>query len=325
MLDFIAANPFARFLFLGTLFVLVAGLATIALLGATRRAHIRRELRAIAGSGSGHATIGTPSLRQQRDDAWSRLADRIEKTGLSLADSKSSELREKLIAAGFDSPAAPRIYTLIRLLLVIVLPALFVGLTLLRGGEITILKLYLFGSIFALGGLYVPVLFVRARADRRSEAIVHGFPDSLDLLLVCVEAGLSLEAALDRVGREMAISHPLVARMLTTATLQLRAGASREVALKRMAETVKVDEINSFATLLIQSDRFGSSIAETLRVYSDEMREKRRLKAEEKAHRIPVLISVPLVACMLPVMIGVLMLPAAIRVVREVLPSMAGG
>ena len=92
-----------------------------------------------------------------------------------------------------------------------------------------------------------------------------------------------------------------------------------------MAETVKVDEINSFATLLIQSDRFGSSIAETLRVYSDEMREKRRLRAEEKAHRIPVLISVPLVACMLPVMIGVLMLPAVIRVVREVLPSMAGG
>lgn len=323
MLDFIATNAFARFLVLGTLFAIVAGISTVALIGLSRRAQIRQQLRSIAGTTA--VAAGAQSLRQRRDDAWSRLADKIEKAGLSLADTKSTELRERMIAAGFDSPAAPRIYTLVRLLLVIVLPAGFVGLTLLRGGELTFVKLYLFGSIFALAGLYVPALFVRARADRRREEIIHGFPDSLDLLLVCVEAGLSLEAALDRVGREMAMSHPLVAKMLTTATLQLRAGASREVALKRMAEVVKVDEINSFATLLIQSDKFGSSIAETLRVYSDEMREKRRLKAEEKAHRIPVLISIPLVACMLPVMIGVLMLPAAIRVVREVLPSMTGG
>lgn len=323
MLDFIATNAFARFLVLGTVFAIVAGISIIALIGLSRRAQIRQQLRSIAGTAN--VATGAQSLRQRRDDAWSRLADKIEKAGLSLADTKSTELRERMIAAGFDSPAAPRIYTLVRLLLVIALPAGFVGLTLLRGGELTFLKLYLFGSIFALAGLYVPALFVRARADRRREEIIHGFPDSLDLLLVCVEAGLSLEAALDRVGREMAMSHPLVAKMLTTATLQLRAGASREVALKRMAEVVKVDEINSFATLLIQSDKFGSSIAETLRVYSDEMREKRRLKAEEKAHRIPVLISIPLVACMLPVMIGVLMLPAAIRVVREVLPSMTGG
>lgn len=323
MLDFIATNSYARFLVLGTLFAIVAGISTVVLIGLSRRAQIRQQLRSIAGTAT--VATGAQSLRQKRDDAWSRLADKIEKAGLSLADTKSTELRERMIAAGFDSPAAPRIYTLVRLLLVIVLPAGFVGLTLLRGGELTFLKLYLFGSIFALAGLYVPALFVRARADRRREEIIHGFPDSLDLLLVCVEAGLSLEAALDRVGREMALSHPLVAKMLTTATLQLRAGASREVALKRMAEVVKVDEINSFATLLIQSDKFGSSIAETLRVYSDEMREKRRLKAEEKAHRIPVLISIPLVACMLPVMIGVLMLPAAIRVVREVLPSMTGG
>lgn len=323
MLDFIATNSYARFLVLGTLFAIVAGISTVVLIGLSRRAQIRQQLRSIAGTAT--VATGAQSLRQKRDDAWSRLADKIEKAGLSLADTKSTELRERMIAAGFDSPAAPRIYTLVRLLLVIVLPAGFVGLTLLRGGELTFLKLYLFGSVFALAGLYVPALFVRARADRRREEIIHGFPDSLDLLLVCVEAGLSLEAALDRVGREMALSHPLVAKMLTTATLQLRAGASREVALKRMAEVVKVDEINSFATLLIQSDKFGSSIAETLRVYSDEMREKRRLKAEEKAHRIPVLISIPLVACMLPVMIGVLMLPAAIRVVREVLPSMTGG
>lgn len=324
MLDFIATNPWARITVLLVVFAIVVGIAMMALLGVSRRARVRRELKAIAGSHEGLIKTAH-SLTQRRDDTWSRLADRIESSGLSLADTKSSELRQKMIAAGFDSPAAPRIYTLIRLLLVITLPAAFVGLTLTSGGEVTFLKLYFFGSIFALLGLYGPSLFIRARADRRREELVHGFPDSLDLLLVCVEAGLSLEAALDRVGREMTLSHALVAKMLTTATLQLRAGASREVALRRMADSVKVDEINSFATLLIQSDKFGSSIAETLRVYSDEMRERRRLRAEERAHRIPVLISVPLVACMLPVMIGVLMLPAVIRVIREILPTMTGG
>ena len=139
-----------------------------------------------------------------------------------------------------------------------------------------------------------------------------------------IEAGLGLEAALNRVGREMALSHPLVSKMLTTATLQLRAGASRETALRKMADTARVDEILSFATLLIQSDKLGTSIATTLRVYASEMRERRKMRAEEKAHRIPVLISIPLVTCMLPVMIGVLMLPAAIRVIRQLLPAMGG-
>ncbi len=142
-------------------------------------------------------------------------------------------------------------------------------------------------------------------------------------MLVCVEAGLGLEAAMDRVGRELAISHPLVSQALGKVVLELRAGMSRADALRRMADDVDVDEIRSFATLLIQSDQLGSSVGQTLRVYAAEMREKRRMRAEEKAHRLPVLLSVPLVACMLPVMIGVLMLPAVVRVVREILPVLS--
>jgi tight adherence protein C len=92
-----------------------------------------------------------------------------------------------------------------------------------------------------------------------------------------------------------------------------------------MADRAGVDEIRAFATLLIQSTKLGSSLAQTLRIYASEMREKRRMRAEEKAHRLPVLLSIPLVACMLPVMIGVLMLPAAIRVIRIVMPKLAGG
>ncbi len=134
-----------------------------------------------------------------------------------------------------------------------------------------------------------------------------------------------MEAAFDRVGREMLNSHPLVAQMLSIVTLELRAGSTREEALRNMANRTQVSEIRSFSTLLIQSDKLGSSVGETLRVYAAEMREKRRMRAEEKAHKLPVLLSVPLVACMLPVMIGVLMLPAIIRVIREMLPAMHGG
>jgi tight adherence protein C len=323
MIDFVAANPYARFASLLVLFAVVVACVLVALLGINRRAAVRTELRTISGRSG--TSDPEQSLTARRDDAWSRMVDRIERAGLSLTDTKSDELRDKLGAAGFESPAAPRLYTLIRLVLVIALPSVFVLTSIAGGKELTFMRLYVVGSIAALAGLYLPALFIRAKADRRREAIVNGFPDSLDLMLVCVEAGLGLEAALDRVGREMAVSHPLVSQMLVTATLQLRAGASREVALRRMAETARVDEISSFATLLIQSDKLGTSVATTLRVYAEEMREKRRMRAEEKAHKIPVLISIPLVVCMLPTMIGVLMLPAVVRVVRQILPAMTGG
>ena len=144
-------------------------------------------------------------------------------------------------------------------------------------------------------------------------------------MLVCVESGLGLEAAMDRVGREMVKSHPLIAELLSITVLQLRAGASREEAFRKLANSSAVEEIRSFTTLIIQSDKLGSSIASTLRVYAAEMRERRQMRAEEKAHRLPVLMSIPLVTCMLPTMIGTLMLPAVVLVVRKIFPLMVGG
>ena len=322
MVDFLLANPIARWLFLAAVFAGVM-LVAFAVLGSFgRRSAVRAELKVMAAG----SVLGQISrLRESRDTAWSKLADRIERAGLSLTDTKNDAVREKLIAAGFDSPTAPRMFTLIRLLLIFALPGGYVLLNVLVGAEVGFYKLYLYSAALALAGLYLPNLFVTARADRRRQEITNGFPDCLDLLLVCVEAGLSLEAALDRVGREMVQSHPLVARILSTTTLQMRAGAHRDAALRRMGETSGVDEIKSFATLLIQSDKLGTSVASTLRVYSAEMREKRRMRAEEKAHRLPVLISIPLVVNMLPTMIGVLMLPGVVRVVRELLPALNGG
>jgi len=321
MVDFLLANDIARWLFLGVVFASVMMIAFTIIGSMSRRSAVRAELRTMAEGGGGHVA----RLSQEKETAWNRLADRIERAGLNLTDTKSDKVRDKLVAAGFDSPAAPRMFTLIRLALIFALPGVFVLLTLAGGSQMSFLKMYIYGAVLALAGLYLPNLFVTARADRRREQITNGFPDCLDLLLVCVEAGLSLEAALDRVGREMIESHPLVARILSTTTLQLRAGAQRDAALRSMGEISGVDEIKSFATLLIQSDKLGTSMASTLRVYSAEMREKRRMRAEEKAHRLPVIISIPLVVNMLPTMIGVLMLPAVVRVVRTLIPALTGG
>jgi tight adherence protein C len=256
--------------------------------------------------------------------SWLKLVDAIEKRGLSLVDTKDKALRQKLVAAGFTAPHAPRVYTLVRLILVIGLPIFVLMLFWIGGSSPSVIKLYAMLIFAAVLGLYAPSLFVRARADRRQRDIVNGFPDALDLMLVCVEAGLGLEAAFARVGMEMTNSHPRLSEQLGAVVLELRAGRSHEDALRRMADRAGADEIRAFSTLLIQSTKLGSSIAQTLRIYASEMRERRRMKAEEKAHRLPVLLSIPLVTCMLPVMIGVLMLPAAIRVVRAVLPALQG-
>ena len=288
----------------------------------TRNARVRSRLDMVNDAGGAVEGAGQ-SLRAERNSGeWKKLVDGIEKMGISLVDTNNDGLRRRLIAAGYSSPEAPRIFTFIRLVMTFALPAVFVTMALSKAEPPSPLKLYVMASLIAVLGLYLPNLFISAKAARRQEAIVHGFPDALDLMLVCVEAGLGLEAAMDRVGRELALSHPLVSAVLGKVVLELRAGRSRADALRRMADDVDVDEIRSFATLLIQSDQLGSSIGQTLRVYAAEMREKRRMRAEEKAHRLPVLLSVPLVACMLPVMIGVLMLPAVVRVVRDILPVM---
>ncbi|GFM29441.1 type II secretion system F family protein [Novosphingobium sp. PY1] len=323
MVEFVANNALIRNFLLLLIFALVVGVALAVMLATSKRARVRTKLEVIGRESiSSHSAS---SLRRSSEDAWSRLVARIERAGLNLSDTKSDALTEQMQAAGFESPAAARIYTLVRLILVIALPTALIGALLLAGSDVSYMKLYIIGTFSAVMGLYVPNIYVRARAASRRQEVLNGFPDALDLMLVCVEAGLGLEAAFDRVGREMVTSHPLVSRLLVTTTLQLRAGATRESALRNMAAMARIDEIGSFATLLIQSDKLGTSIATTLRVYASEMREKRRMRAEEKAHRIPVLISIPLVACMLPSMIGTLMLPAAIRVVRIILPVMSGG
>jgi tight adherence protein C len=319
----VADYPILRWGILLGLFALVAVGAYLATVAVAARQMSRRRL--VDGAEvSGHAVVGASLRSQQQETAWVKLVNSIEKTGLSLVDTRDENMRRKLAAAGYTAPYAPRLYTLIRLVLVLGLPVLMFGILWATGSVPSLLKVYGIVVVAALAGLYLPAVWIAARADRRQREIINGFPDALDLMLVCVEAGLAMDAAFQRVGMEMTTSHPRLAEQFGAVVLELRAGRSHEDALRRMADRSGTDEIRAFATLLIQSSKLGSSIAQTLRVYASEMRERRRLRAEEKAHRLPVLLSVPLVGCMLPVMIGVLMLPAMIRIIRAVMPNLGG-
>jgi tight adherence protein C len=325
MFEIIAANAVLKGATLLGLFIAVAALVYFTASAMAARDATRHRLADASATGD-LAVVNSGSLRSSNaESAWLKLVNAIERTGLSLIDTKDETLRRKLAAAGYPAPIAPRVYTLVRLISVVALPVLMLVFLWAGGRTPSILQLYLLLVVSAVLGLYGPSVFIRAKADRRQREIVNAFPDALDLMLVCVEAGLGLEAAFTRVGMEMTTSHPLLAEQYGAVVLELRAGRSREDALRRMADRAGVDEIRAFATLLIQSTKLGSSLAQTLRIYASEMREKRRMRAEEKAHRLPVLLSIPLVACMLPVMIGVLMLPAAIRVIRIVMPKLAGG
>ncbi len=186
------------------------------------------------GSAGETQTIG--SLRTEKaENAWLNLVNSIEKSGLSLADTKDDALRQKLAAAGYTAPYAPRVYTLVRLVMVIGLPLLLFGLYWLGGSTPSVFKLYLSLVIAAAMGLYLPNIFIRAKADRRQRELINAFPDALDLMLVCVEAGLGLEAAFARVGMEMTTSHPLA-----VAAVRLRgARASCRPKLRRHASTAR--------------------------------------------------------------------------------------
>ena len=252
-------------------------------------------------------------LTDQTASIWARMVAEVERRGLSLADTKGDALTEKLMLAGYDQPFAVRVFVLSRTVLTLALPAFALILMAVAGAWPAAGKLYMIIVGLAAFGLYLPNIIVGSQASNRRQEILNGFPDTIDLMLVCVEAGLGIDAAFNRVGSEVSRSHPLLASLFATVSLELRAGRTREVALRTLARRTAIPEIGAFCTLIIQSDKLGASIATALKIYAAEMREARRMRAEEKAARIPVLLAIPLVAFLLPVMVSVLMVPAAIQ------------
>lgn len=262
------------------------------------------------------ATGGPRLLTDHTRSPWARLVKEIESRGISLADDKADALAHKLMLAGYPQPYAVRVFVFVKTMTTLGVPMLLFAYFALTGYP-SPLKTY--GAIVggAVVGLYYPSFWLGSKGSERRKAILNSFPDALDLILVCVEAGLGIDAAFARVGAEITDTHPLLAELLATLSLELRAGRTREEALRNLARRSGISEISAFVALINQSAKLGSSIAQGLRVYAAEMREARKMRAEEKAHRLPVLISVPLVVFLLPTMIAVLMLPAAITIKKN--------
>lgn len=243
----------------------------------------------------------------------------------SIKDIKDrGKLQRDLARAGFENPAAPVWYVIGRLAAAIGLPVLMILSQAFAAKPMASSSLLLMTVVFCGLGLVVPRGFVDRRIRQRKEELEIEFPDALDLLVVCVDAGLGVEAAFVRVGQEVRQSHPRISAEFARLTQELNAGRSRPDALRAMAERTDADTVKSFVSLVIQTDALGVGIAQTLRTFSAEMREHRLLRAEEKAARVPVLMTIPIVACMLPVIIAALLLPAAIDVGRTLIPGMKG-
>ncbi|MGC2856051.1 type II secretion system F family protein [Novispirillum sp. DQ9] len=277
-------------------------------------AGVRRLRRAAGGEAAG---LG-------RDGRLARLLRPLERT-LEPADLEArSRLRLRLLRAGYYGPRAVGTYFALRFLMAVGLPIpLIVALPFVSRAVDPAPLLAAAGSL-GLIGYILPSFWVNLRGARRAEAIRAGFPDALDLLLVCVEAGLGLDAAISRVGDELAATHPVISEQMRLTSLELRAGQAREDALRNLGQRCGVDEVAAFVTLLVQSQELGTSIGDSLRVYADDMRNARMMKAEERAAKLPVKMAVPLVLFMLPAFLGSLLWPVIIRVIRVVLPVTGG-
>ena len=175
------------------------------------------------------------------------------------------------------------------------------------------------GVLCALFGFYLPDIWLRQKTDKRKEKVLNALPDALDLLVVCVEAGMGLDSAIYRVAQETKLNHPELSDEFQLINLELRAGKQRKDALKNLALRTNLEEINSLVTLLIQTDQFGTSLADALRVYADSFRTQRYQRAEEKAAKLPVTLLFPLVVFIFPALFVVLLGPAAISIYNALL------
>ncbi len=286
----------------------------------TTRSPVQRRL---APTGQVTQVEGAPSLRPgESTSMWSQILAGLEKRAIPTNETERTTARVRLLQAGYAGPNVVRNYFAIRLLLSVLLPVAFLLLAPVFTRNMPVEKVMVITVCLLVAGLYLPSVFVSNRMRNRQRAVQDSFPDALDMLMVCVEAGLGLDSAFTRVGAQMASAHPVLAEEFALVSLELRAGKSREAAMRNFAERIGTTEITSFVVLLIQSDQLGTSVAATLRVQAEEMRIKRMLRAEEKAHMLPVKLSIPLVLCLLPAMIAVAVLPGIIRIIRDLIPNL---
>ncbi|AMY01710.1 type II secretion system F family protein [Mesorhizobium ciceri] len=223
-------------------------------------------------------------------------------------------LEAKLFRAGFYQSSAPLIYTLSRLVAVCVgFLAIYALLSRVLPPQLPGFITFAGSALFGLACIVIPSIMLDRFESAQKQIYRRSFPDFMDMMITCADAGMSLEAAVERVGAELAGTHKWLGIQLSIMTLQLRAGKPLREALRELADRIGLDEARALAVLFRQSEELGTSLTDALRVYSDEMRGQRILAAEEKANALPVKMMIPLGLCIFPVVLMIVMLPVIIR------------
>ena len=307
----------SQLLILALLFALVLGLALLAMLLVTRDP-VKARLSALDERDTPRAARG-----QGWRERLARLIEPLAKLSVPAEGWESSPVRLRFINAGWRDPATPGLFHAGKTALTLGLP-LLTYLLLRHDPERAAGVTFLWLVSAATCGYYAPDIMLKRRIAHRQRDIFESFPDALDLMTVCVEAGLAMDAALGRVGAEIGLKSPVLAEELQLVTLEMRAGSAKEKALRNLALRTGVEDVDSLAKMLIQADRFGTSVGLALRIQSDQLRTRRRQMIEENAAKIATKLLFPLIFCIFPALLVVLLGPAVLQIMRTVMPVATG-
>jgi len=267
--------------------------------------------------GDTRAISGTTSI--QKPDPSKKLQKMLKPFQDKIANEDVDTKRKRanmMTGAGFYSRSAQSIYYATRITLAIVFATTVATALMLLGTNVQPLSLIIFVTLAGMLGYYLPFIYIFLRIKDRRLQFNNGFPDAMDMILICLESGLSFPASLKHVSNELIGVHPVVSEHFEIVTLEFQAGRKRAEALKNLAERVDLPEVHSIVTMIIQSDALGTSLTRALNAASEDMRRDRMLKAEEKANALPAKMSVPLVTCIFPTLFCVIMVPVIVRIVR---------
>lgn len=243
-------------------------------------------------------------------------------------DRERNQIRRELALAGFDGPNAVGLYYALRSVFGLLVPMLMAAVVLLRENlplppaldsqiaQFDVVRMLLVFAVIIVVGFYGPALWLSARGRKRRERIEMGFPNALDLLQISIEAGMGFDAALARVAEEIAPANPEISSEFQLAQQEIMAGRDREIAYRSMADRLGIDEAIAFVNVVLQSLRFGTSMSQALLAYSSEMRQRREIRAQEKANKLPVYMSGVMAALMMPALLIVTIGPVVIRYIR---------
>lgn len=285
-----------------------------------RRSERQRVVEKIRKAAEGTTTADVPPPAATRQEPLLVFVGQlVERIGRRLMPGEETDLplrRLRFLRAGLRSPNAPAVYWGVKCILAAFFPLCYflVHFIALRGLSPT--QSMFVGIVCALAGFYLPDSYIRIQTSRRRSKILAGLADAFDLLVVCIEAGMGLDAAMGRVAEEIRLGNQPLSEELNLYLLEVRAGKRRQDALRNLARRADVEDLQSFVSLMIQTERFGTSVAQALRVYSETLRTKRYQRAEELAAKLPVKMLLPLAFFILPSLMLTIVGPAFIRIFR---------